>query len=121
MDALGHVNNVRYLQYLESARIAYFEAKGWNSVAIGPSGHGPVVVSQTFNYRRQLHYPAEVEVGVACTEVRNRSFVLSYGVFRKGTDELVGDGHTVLTWMDYAAGKASEIPEEVRAYLQARR
>jgi len=52
MDALRHVNNVAYLQYLESARIGFFEAKGWNSVDIGAAGQGPVVVSQTFNYRR---------------------------------------------------------------------
>jgi acyl-CoA thioester hydrolase len=117
MDALGHVNNILYFQYLESARIAFFEARGWNSADIGPTGHGPVVVAQTFNYRRQLRYPTEVEVGVACTEVRRRSFVLAYGLFRKGDDELVGDGHTVLTWLDYAAGKAVEIPPELRACL----
>jgi acyl-CoA thioester hydrolase len=117
MDALGHVNNVVYLQYLESARIGFFEDKGWNSVEIGSTGQGPVVVAQTFNYRRQLHYPAEVEVGVACTEVRRRSFVLSYGVFRKGSDELIGDGNTILAWLDYTANKSVEIPAGVLAYL----
>jgi len=117
MDALGHVNNVVYLQYLESARIGFFEAKGRNSVDIGATGQGPVVVSQTFNYRRQLRYPAEVEVGVACNEVRRRSFVLSYGVFRKGTDELIGDGSTVLAWLDYVADKAVEVPSDVREYV----
>lgn len=117
MDALGHVNNVIYLQYLESARIAFFEAKGWNSVDVGSTGQGPVVVSQTFNYRRQLHYPAEVEVGVACTEVRRRSFVLSYGVFHKGSEELIGDGSTVLAWLDYCANKSVEIPPNVLGYL----
>jgi len=117
MDALGHVNNVVYLQYLESARIGFFEAKGWNSVDIGATGQGPVIVSQTFNYRRQLHYPAEVEIGVACTEVRRRSFVLSYAVFRKGTEELIGDGGTVLAWLDYTANKSVEIPSNVLGYL----
>jgi acyl-CoA thioester hydrolase len=76
-----------------------------------------VAVSQTFNYRRQLQYPAEVEVGIACTEVRGRSFVLSYGLFRKGSDELIGDGSSVLVWLDYAVGKAVEIPPNLRDYL----
>ena len=117
MDAMGHVNNVVYLQYLESGRVAYFEAKGWNSVNIGPDRQGPVVVSQTFNYRRQLHYPADIEVGVSCTDVRGRSFVLSYGLFRKGSDELIGDGSTVLVWLDGATGEAVELPPEIRACL----
>lgn len=118
MDALGHVNNTVYLQYLEAARIAFFEAKGWNSVDIGATAQGPVIVSQTFNYRRQLHYPADVEVGVACTEVRRRSFVLSYAVFRKGTEELIGDGSTVLAWLDYTINKSVEIPLDVRGILR---
>lgn len=117
MDTMGHVNNIIYFQYLESARVGYFEGKCWNSRDTSPARQGPVVVSQTFNYRRQLHYPAEVEVGVTCTEVRRRSFVLSYGVFRKGSEELIGDGSSVLVWLDYAVGQAIEIPPEVRAYL----
>ena len=117
MDAMGHVNNIIYLQYLESARVAYFEGKGWDSRDGAPTRQGPVVVSQTFNYRRQLHYPADVEVGVACTEVRRRSLVLSYGLFRKGSDELIGDGSSVLAWLDYATGKAVEIPPDVRECL----
>ncbi len=120
MDAMGHVNNIIYLQYLESARVGYFEGKCWNSRDTSPSRQGPVVASQTFNYRRQLHYPAEVEVGVACTEVRQRSFILSYGVFRKGSVELIGDGSSVLVWLDYAAGHAVEIPPDVRNLLAAK-
>lgn len=117
MDAMGHVNNIVYLQYLECARVGFFEGTGWNSRDASPTRQGPVLVSQTFNYRRQLHYPADLEVGVACTEVRQRSFVQSYGLFRKGSVELIGDGSGVFAWLDYAAGKAVEIPPDVRAYL----
>ncbi len=115
MDAMGHVNNIIYLQYLESARIGYFETlAGWDGRTEGGMRQGPVVVSQTFNYRRQVHYPAELEVGVRCQEIRNRSFVLAYAIFRKGTDELVGDGSSVAVWLDYDANKAVEIPPSLR-------
>jgi acyl-CoA thioester hydrolase len=117
MDAMGHVNNIMYLRYLECARVAYFEERGWDSRDTGPTRHGPVLVSQMFNYRQQLQYPADVEVGIACTEVRRRSFVLSYGLFRKGSEELIGDGTSVLVWLNYAAGKAVEIPPDLREYL----
>ncbi len=119
MDAMGHVNNVIYLTYMESARVAFFERLGWNSRDMGGGRGGPVIVSQTFNYRRQLHYPAEIEVGIGCAELRRRSFVLADGLFLKGSDELVGDGSTVLVWMDYALGKAVELPPEVRALFPA--
>jgi len=117
MDALGHVNNAIYFQYVESARVGYFEERGWNSRDPSPTRQGPVVVSQMFNYRRQLHYPGEVEVGLECTEIRGRSFVLSCAIFRKETNELIGDGSCVVVWLDYAAGKAVEFPPTVRDRL----
>ena len=120
MDALGHVNNCAYFQYLECARIGYFEAMGWDSRDTTPTRKGPIIVSQTFNYRRQLLYPAEVEVGVACREIRNRSFVLAYAVFRRGTDDLYGDGSTVLVWLDFSANTAVQLPPQVREYLIGR-
>jgi len=119
MDAMGHVNNSTYFTYLESARIGFLTALGWISRMEGTARQGPVVVSQTFNYRRQVHYPDELEVGVGCGEIRTRSFVIEYGVFRKGTDELVGDGSTVLVWLDYPANKAVEIPPDMRKALTA--
>ncbi len=121
MDAMGHVNNIIYFQYLESARIGYFEMlMGWTGREEGAARQGPVVVSQTFNYRRQVYYPAELEVGVRCREIRTRSFVLEYGIFRKGTDELVGDGTSVAVWMDYHANRAMPLPPILRQAVAER-
>jgi acyl-CoA thioester hydrolase len=118
MDAMGHVNNIIYLQYLESARIGYFETlSGWDGRTEEGARQGPVLVSQTFNYRRMVFYPAELEVGVRCTEIRNRSFVLEYASFRKGTDELMGDGSSVTVWLDYAANKSVDLPPSLRQIL----
>jgi acyl-CoA thioester hydrolase len=117
MDAMGHVNNIIYFQYLESARIGYIEAIGWGERAGSGGRQGPVVVSQTFNYRRQIFYPDALEVGVRCKEVRSRSFVLEYAIFRKGTDELAGDGSSVVVWLDYDASKAQPIPPALRQAL----
>jgi acyl-CoA thioester hydrolase len=117
MDALGHVNNTLYLQYLESARIGFFEGIGWGMDRFAAEGHAPVVVSQTFHYRRQVTYPATLDVGLRCKEVRQRSLVLEFGVFRAGTDEVVGNGSTVLAWTDLAAGRAVALPADLRARL----
>jgi acyl-CoA thioester hydrolase len=118
MDAMGHVNNIMYFQYLESARVGYLESLGWDSRDASPSRQGPVVVAQAFNHRRQLYYPAEVEVGVRVGEIRRRSFRLEHAVYRRGTEEIIGDGSTALAWLDYAVGSAVEIPPAIRAQLE---
>ncbi|HTU00974.1 MAG TPA: thioesterase family protein [Candidatus Sulfotelmatobacter sp.] len=122
MDALGHVNNATYFTYMEAARVGFFEKLGWSVVEhAGPPPFGPVVVSQTFNYRRAVVYPSRLEVGVRCAEFRDRSFVLVYGIFEEGTDVLVGDGTTVLVWTDLAAGKAVALPADIRRGLERTR
>jgi acyl-CoA thioester hydrolase len=113
------VNNTVYLQYLESARVGYFEALGRTIRGAAEMQYAPVVVSQTFNYHRQVRYPDELEIGARCREIRHRSFVLAYAIFRKGTETLLGDGSTVLVWLDYAAGRAAEIPGDLRQALDA--
>ena len=75
------------------------------------------VVFQTYHYRRQEFYPDELEVGVRCKEIRNRSFVLEYGILRKGTDALIGDVSSVVVWLDYDAGKALDIAPGLRQGL----
>jgi acyl-CoA thioester hydrolase len=115
MDALGHVNNAAYMTYLESARIAFFERVGWRFPAARQGS--PVVVSQTLNYRQAVAYPARLEIGVVCSEMRHRSFVLTYALFREGTDTLVGDGSTALAWVDPTAGRAVAVPDDLREAL----
>lgn len=119
MDALGHVNNALYLQYLESARVGFFELLGWGMEAFATLRQGPVVVSQIFHYRRQVVYPATLEVGVRCSGIRERSFDLEYAVFQAGSETLVGNGGTVMAWADLAAGRAMAVPDEMRRKLGA--
>ena len=119
MDALGHVNNIMYLQYVESARVGLFERLGWPVEAFAARGQGPLVVTQSFTYRRAVVYPAKLEVGLRCLEVRRSSFVLEFGIFYAGTDEAVGDGSVVSVWTDLKAGKGIEVPSELREGLQS--
>jgi acyl-CoA thioester hydrolase len=115
MDALGHVNNIMYLQYVESARIAFFERFGWPVEAFAARGQGPLVVSQTINYRRPAVYPARLDVGLRPTEVRRSSFVVEFGIFSAGTDEAIADGSVVSVWTDLKAGRSIEVPADLRA------
>lgn len=115
MDAFGHVNNATYCTYFESARIGFLER--WGLSFPGDGSGAPVVVSQTIHYRAQVRYPSALEIGVRCAEVRHRSFVLEYAIFRPDSGDLVGDGNTVLAWVDGRVGHAVAVPDDLRARL----
>ena len=116
MDAFGHVNNACYFTYCESARIAYFERVGLEQCKEEPE-HGPAVVSATCNFRAQVHHPAALEVGARATRLGRTSFLLEYLILRRGTEDVVADGNSVVVWVDYAAGSSLPVPETLRQRL----
>jgi acyl-CoA thioester hydrolase len=116
MDALGHLNNAAYFTYCESARIEYFD-----QIDVGrftEATEGPSLAHAELDFRRQVHYPAILEVGARIPEVRTRSFRMDYGIFYEATDTLVADGTSVVVWTDYRAGRAIEVPERVRDAIE---
>lgn len=117
MDAFGHVNNARYFTYCESARISYFAAIRLQDFR-EHERQGPAVVSATCNFRRQVHHPATLEVGVRATRLGNSSFTLEYGIFSQGEEEPVADGSSVVVWLDYAAGSSIRLPETLRQAIR---
>ncbi len=59
MDSFGHVNNVKYLRWFESARIAYFERAG---VMVEMPGVGPILARQEIDYRSGKKVPLSDEL-----------------------------------------------------------
>ncbi len=117
MDAFGHVNNAKYFTYCESARVRYFDAVGLDDYR--DAGQGPTVVTACFNFLRQVHYPATLEVGARVTEISKRSFTLDYVLLRQGTDEIVADASTIIAWIDFSAGKSVALPPELREKIRS--
>jgi len=118
MDALGHVNNTKYFVYCESARINYFETL---DLKLQPSLlQGPTLAHANLNFIQQVHYPAQLEVGVRVSTVKNRSFQMDYAIFLAGTETIVASGYSVMVWADYKLGKSIEMPEEIRKVIEER-
>lgn len=113
MDAFGHVNNTTYFTYCESARMRYFRAAGLGELRAAPPV-GPAAVNANCNFLRQLHAPDELDVGVRVREIGRSSFTFEYGIFRRGEDQLVAYGSSVVVWVDYAAGRSVALPESLR-------
>ncbi len=120
IDSMGHVNNAKYFTYCESARMSFFAAVEIERHRAAKT-HGPVLASATLDFRRQVHYPAKLEVGLKVIKVGNRSFILEYGVFRHSEggweDRPVADGTSAVVWMDYSIGRAIPVSPALREAL----
>lgn len=92
LDAYGHVNNVKYYDYIQEARIAMVsERLGWEQ---SPRW---VVVRQDLDYHRPIDFrltPYEVVTAVAA--VGNRSVTLTAQIRDPGGDTTFATARTVL-------------------------
>ena len=69
-DAMGHVNNARYLTYVEIARVAYYERVTGNALPIGTHGaeEGMILAEIRMTYRSPAFYGETLRVETAHRE-----------------------------------------------------
>lgn len=111
MDAFGHVNNVQYLRYLESGRIAYFE-EVLQAPLISPET--VILADIQCAFRQQLHYPGIVEVASRISRIGNSSMQRICAIYRKGKDVPVATAKEVVVWYSYEERCPKSVPESVR-------
>jgi acyl-CoA thioester hydrolase len=119
MDALGHVNNVAYLRWYESARIAYFERTGLAGLMQGRR-LGPILARQVIDYRLPLTYPDMVTVKATVTTIGTTSFVLAFRITSKRHDgAIAAEGDGVVVMFDYERSAKVPLSEEMRGAIHA--
>jgi len=75
LDVYGHVNNARYLEFLEEARWRFFAERGVIDTLTGKE-LAMVVVNININYRRAALIHEELKIVTQLTKVGNKSFII---------------------------------------------
>jgi acyl-CoA thioester hydrolase len=113
MDAFGHVNNIVYFRYFESARIAYLDAIGFRG---GPDG-GPILASTQCRFRRALEYPDRVHVGARTTRLEMDRFTMDYVIVSERMQEIAAHGGGIVVAYDYERRCTTVLPPAVRSRI----
>ncbi len=112
-DGFGHVNNVAYLRWCETARVAYLKRIGFFP-ELPPQGTGPIIASVTCHYRRQLKYPDTVAAGTRVTAIGNSSFRMEHRIFSRASGEIAAEVDSAMVAVDYSTGKPVRVPDHIR-------
>ncbi len=116
-DALGHVNNVVYFRWAETARIAYLtQAKAWDGSAIVEEG--PILAAIHCDFRFPLTYPDTIQVGASITAIGNSSFTMAHRIVSAGRGIVAADLDSTLVWIDYRSGKSVTLPAQLREAIE---
>lgn len=115
-DLLGHVNNARYLEFLEEGRWAFWDARDGFEV-FDRRGWVFMVVNINISYREAATARQVVQVTTALAHVGNRSGKLRQEVRLKGDGTLLADADVVFVMVDSATGKALPMAEVAQELL----
>lgn len=115
-DVYGHVNNVTYYSYFDTAANRYLIEHGGLDIHTGPV-IGMVVESQC-RYHAPVAFPEPLEAGLRVDRLGNRSVTYGIAIFRTGSEQAIADGHFVHVFVDRESQRPVEIPEDIRSALE---
>ena len=114
IDVQGHVNNLRYLQWMQDVAVAHSTAQGWPLERYVAEGSGWVVRSHTITYKR----PAFLgEVLTACTWIAGfspRSTPRRYLFWRAADKCVLAEAETIWVFVNLATGRPTKVPDALR-------
>lgn len=115
-DVFGHVNNVTYYSYFDTAVNSYLikhaEFEFQDAPIVG------YVVHSSCNYRSGIAFPDVLEVGITVLKLGNSSVTYGLAIFKKGETEAVAYGEFVHVFVNRLENKAVSIPPPIRIALE---
>ncbi|WP_100644625.1 acyl-CoA thioesterase [Alteromonas facilis] len=115
-DIYGHINNVVYYSYFDSAVNRFLIEEG--GLDIHNSDTVAYVVNSHCDYYAPLAYPQSLEIGLRVAKLGNSSVTYELGVFAEGHQTAAALGRFVHVFVDRVSDKSVPIPANIRAALE---
>jgi len=112
-DVYGHVNNVHYYSYFDSAVNGWLIERGLLDVKA--SDVVGLVVETGCTYFESVAFPEILEAGIAVERLGRSSVRYRIGIFRTNGPLAAAQGHFTHVYVDRATQKPVAIPEASRA------
>lgn len=115
-DSYGHVQNVVYYSFFDSA-ISYFLVEQ-GTLDIDSSPVIGLIVESSCTFQSPITFPDQVTVGLRIAHLGTSSARYELGIFRNDEPRVSALGYVVYVYVDRASNKPVAIPESVREQLR---
>jgi acyl-CoA thioester hydrolase len=115
-DVYGHVNNVVYYSWFDTAVNAHLIERGALDIHAGEV-IGLVIETQC-NYFAPLAFPQAVEAGIRVARLGTSSVRYEVGLFAAGEPLTAAKGHFIHVYVDRASRRPVPLPARLRAVLE---
>jgi thioesterase III len=118
LDGYGHVNNARYLEFLEEGRWAYFDDRPELARHFASGSPAFVAVNLNINYRLAAVAGDDLEVLTRIAELGDRSARMYQEIRRIRDDKPIVDADLTFVLLDVRAKQSMTIEREIRQALE---
>jgi acyl-CoA thioester hydrolase len=117
LDPQGHVNNAKYLTYMEQARVFYFkQLKLWEGGSF--LNFGIILADLQITFKKAIQFGDPIRVGVRVSQIGTKSMTSEYRIEDSRDASLFATGTSVLVAYDYHNKRSVSIPEEWRELIR---
>ncbi len=113
IDALGHVNNLIYLQWTQAASLAHSAAQGWPPAAYQTLGAGFVVRAHRIEYLRSALLGDELVIRTWVSRFRRVTSLRRFDVIRAADGVLLARAATDWAFVNWTTRMPCRVPPEV--------
>jgi len=114
-DSYGHVNNVTYYSYFDTAVNEHLIRAGGLDIRASPAVG--LVVETRCRFHASLSFPEHVDAGLRVARLGSSSVTYEIGIFRQGDDAPAASGRFVHVWVDRVTQRPTPVPASIRAAL----
>jgi acyl-CoA thioester hydrolase len=112
LDAFGHVNNAKYLTYIEHARFSYMDALGlWQGDV---KDAGVIIADIHVAFIAPAFFRSSVRVGTRIARLGGKSMRYEHELRESVTGELLATAEAIIVAYDYTAHKTVPVPDAWR-------
>lgn len=114
IDVQGHVNNLRYLAWMQDVAVAHSAAQGWPMTRYVAEKSGWVVRSHTITYRRPAFLGETLLAATWIAGFSPRMSPRKYLFWRPADQAVLAEAETVWVYVSLATGRPAKVPDELR-------
>jgi acyl-CoA thioester hydrolase len=117
IDLLGHVNNIKYLQYFECARVEYLMQAGLGAPGKAWREFGFILAKVDCRYKAPVTFPDSLSVGARVSALGEDRLVFQHAAYSSKLGRLAASGEAFLVGYNYAESRRTAIPADLRATI----
>ncbi len=112
-DRFGHVNNARYLEFLEDARWEHLDERGLDTAFFKAHGIFPVVVRLSISYRRPASAGDVLHVTTEAASTGRLRVVIAQEARFASSEKVCVEAEVTAVFLDEKTGRPALLSDEI--------